>query len=293
VQWVANIPRGVSPPRRAVSPETYTGPPRYPAVPRWGFPNLTWRPPTAVPGTPSDETRPLQRLRLLGRNALGLLWSVMVLAIISAGAEIWRYVLLAESRSSALTTRVVAASDALVLTASLLTSAFALIAVAATLWWLYVARLAAAEESGQAPPRGFGQVLAGVLIPVLNLVMAGSVVAELEHAVLRRPADRRPHPSRLVLGWWAAWLGNWVLFALTVWWRFRPGVQAKADGVVLHAFTDLTAAGLALLSLLLVQRVTLLLAPIDEEDLRPRRVLKVSGAPAPELRKVRPAGAVR
>ncbi|GAB3500258.1 DUF4328 domain-containing protein [Amycolatopsis cihanbeyliensis] len=294
VRWVASVPPGVVPRRRAVPAGPYTGPPAYPAVPRWGFPNLTWRAPTAVPGTPSGVPHPLQRLRLLARNATTVLWTVAGLALITAGAEVWRYVLLLISRDVALSAEVVGTSDALVLAGSLLTFVMALFAIAAAAWWLFVARAAAAEEVGEDPPRPAWQVVLGTLVPGPNLALAGPIVAELEHAVLRRPATMRPRPSRLVLCWWAALVANGLLLAITVAWRFRDGVQAQADGVVLNALLDLAAATLAVLTAFLVRRLTLLLAPIEESvtGSRPWRVLKVTGAPDPE-RPERPATATR
>jgi CHASE2 domain-containing sensor protein len=136
-------------------------------------------------------------------------------------------------------------------------------------------------------------VLVGVLVPVANLPLALSVVGELEHAVLRRPRDARPKPSRLVLAWWGAWLVNWILLAVTIVWRLRPGVQAMADSVVLVALTDLAAAGLAIITWLLVRRFSDLLMPIAPDRLRNLRVLKIDGAPEPELHTTRPVGAAR
>ncbi|MFF5989728.1 DUF4328 domain-containing protein [Prauserella flavalba] len=279
VRWVASVPAGVAPRRRAQAPELYTGPPFYPTPPRWGFPNLAWRRPTAVPGTASGVPVPLQRLRMIARNTVTLLWTLAGLAAVAGGAEIWRYVLLVQSRDSALSPGVVGASDALVLSFSLLTFVLALFAIAATVWWLFVARSAAADEVGEEPPRPGWQVLVGTLVPGPNLVLAGPILAELEHATLRRSRERRPRPSRLVLAWWGTWLLNAVLLVLTVSWRLKDGVQADADGVVLSALTDLSAAGLAVLTALVVNRFTRLLAPIEGRILRPLRVVRVTGAP--------------
>lgn len=289
MRWVASPPPGSSSPRRARSLERYSGPPAYPIPPRWGFPNLTWREPTAVPGTPSSYPSPVERMRVLARNAVTILWFLAGLATVGAIAEFWRYALLLISRNSALDTDVVAMSDALEIIASLLTVVFGLMAIASALWWLVVAQQAAAEESGQQPPRSPWQVLAGVLIPVLNLVMAGSIFAELEHAILRRPATRRPRPSRLVLAWWAAWVLNAVLMILVIIWRFRDGIQAQADGVLLNGLLDVSAAVLAVLTAVAVHRLTSLLAPISLSRLRLRRVIAVKGAPTPVLRPTRPA----
>ncbi|WP_228004483.1 DUF4328 domain-containing protein [Amycolatopsis sp. YIM 10] len=292
VRWVATPPYGPAPRRRAVD-HRYYGPPAYRVPPRWGFPNVVWRLPTAVPGTPSNAPRPAQRLRALSRNATVLLWVLAGFAAVAALAEGWRYVLLLVSRDSALDADLVGASDALVLTAALLTFLLALFAAGISLWWLLVARVVAADELGERPPRPPWQVLVGFFVPGPNLVMAGSIVAETEHAVLRRPGTERPRPSRLVLAWWGTWALNGVLLVVSVIWRLRDGVQAQADGVLLAVLTDGSAAGLAVLTALLVRRMTGLLAPVGEDKLRHLRVLSVSGAPEPELRPARPATAPR
>jgi len=292
VRWIAQPPPGAVRPPPTRRAEPYTGPPSYPAPPRWGFPNLTWRWPTAVPGTASGRPHPVQRLRTLGYNAGAALWTVAVFAAVTAGAEIWRYVLVAQSRSSALSPGVVGASDALVLSGALLTFVLALLAFGGSLWWLLTARTVAAEIAGEEPSRSGQQAVLGVLVPGVNLVMAGSILAELEHSVLRRPASRRPRPSRLVLCWWGVFAANGVLLVLTIVWRMRDGVQAQADAVLLTAVTDLAGAALATVTALVVRRLTLLIAPMDTSALRPMRVVRVTGAPAPE-RHARPAGAPR
>ncbi len=246
-----------------------------------------------MPGTASGEVRPIDRIPVLARSLTTILWTFAVLAVTAAAAEVWRYVLLVQSRDSALTTGVVAFSDAFVVLAGLLTTIFSLLPAGLSLWWLLVARRAAADEAGEEPARPTWQVLVGVLVPVANLPLALSVVSELEHAVLRRPRDGRPKPSRLVLVWWGAWLTNWVMLAVTIVWRMRPGVQALADSVVLVALTDLAAAALAIVTALVIRRFSHLLMPIAPVRLRDLRVLKVTGAPDPELRTARPLGAAR
>ncbi|MDQ0378058.1 DUF4328 domain-containing protein [Amycolatopsis thermophila] len=290
---MASPPPGAIRPRPARPAERYDGPPSYHVPPRWGFPHLAWRVPTAVPGTPSGYPSPVERVRVLHRNAVTILWFITGLAAIAAGAEFWRYALLVMSRTSALHAATVAFSDALEIIASLLTVVFGLIGIAATLWWLLVARGAAAEAAGQEPARSTREVVAGVLVPGVNLVMAGSIVAELEHLVLGRPPSRRPRPSRLVLAWWAAWVVNGVLMVLVIAWRFKDGVQAMADAVLLTGLLNTSAAVLAGLSAVLVYRFTTLLAPVRPGRLRPLQVRSVKGAPAPELRHARPAGAAR
>jgi hypothetical protein len=55
-------------------------------------------------------------------------------------------------------------------------------------------------------------------------------------------------------------------------WSLQTGVQARADGVVLHAVLDLLAATTAVLTALLVTRFTRLLLP----NPNPRREVLVS-----------------
>ncbi len=292
VRWVASPPGPVREPsgRRARAP--YLGPPSYDTTPRWGFPHVVWRWPTAVQGTSAATPVPSQRLLLIARNAVAVLWTFVGLAGVAAGAEIWRYVLLVLSRDQALSPSVVGASDALVLTFALLTFVGSVFAVAVSVWWLLVARRAAADEAGQNPPRSTWQVLVGLLVPGLNLAMAGSILAELEHAATRRPANRRPTPSRLVLTWWAAWIANALLLALTLVWRARDGVQAQVDAVTLTALTDLSAMALAFVTLQVVRRFTRLLAPMGEQPVRSLRVVRVEGGPEVP-RRTRPATASR
>lgn len=287
-RWVASTP---GPARRRVARRRlpYHGPPSYGSTPRWGFPALAWRWPTAVPGTASAGEHPVtvDRVRMVASNAGALLWALAVLALVAAGGEIWRYVLLVRSRGGGLPDRVVATSDAVVTIAAVLTLAFAVLATVVVLWWLLLARRAAAEAVGQTVPRPTWQVLTYLLVPGVNLVMAGVILAELEHQVLHRPTGRRPRPTRATIRWWVAWVVGGLCFAATIAWRYRDGVQAQADGVLLTAATDLVAAAVAVLTVLTVRRLTSLLAPIDPQRVRFLRVISVRNAPEPELRTTR------
>ncbi len=293
LRWVAMPPPGSEQEPDAPHAGPYTGPPSYPAPPRWGFPSLTWRWPTIVPGTPSAAADPVQRQHTLGRQVLAVLGATALLAALAAGAEVWRYLLLVQSRDSALDSGVVHSSDALVLAAALLTFVSGGFAAGVTLWWVLLARTAAAERTGFAAPRATWRAVVAMAVPVANLVLAGPVIAELEHQALGRSPKRRPQPSRLVLGWWATWVVNGVLVVLTVVWRIRDGVQAQADSVALTACTDLAACALAVLTGLVVRRIMALLAPVAEGSRRRMRVVAVRGAPESPLRPARPAGSPR
>lgn len=295
VDWVATPPPGAQPPRPASRRFRYPGPPSYPATPRWGFPLLVWRWPTALPPVPGSSAGapPVERARAAGAAANQALWITAALCLIAACGEGWRYALLLISRYGALSGALVSLSDALVITTGVVSVLAALLSLLLTVLWLRRAREAAALTAGLAPPRPDWQVLLGLVVPGVNLVLPGSTLAELEHAALGRPADVRPTPSRLVLLWWGAWTVGVLLFALTVLWSFRGGVQAMADGVVLHAVNDLAAAALAVLTVQVVRWINGLIGPVDPQHLRLSRVVRVDGAPPPPLRPSRPAGAVR
>lgn len=287
------MPPGAGRRSRARRRLPYQGPPRYRATPTWGFPALAWRWPTTVPGTVSDRPVTVERVRAVGGHAAAMMWVVAGLAVCAAGGEVWRYVLLLRSRTGALSSAVLGASDALVTIAAVLGLAFGLVAAAVTLFWLHLARHAAADLADQRPARPDWQVLVYLLVPVINLAMAGVVLSELEHQVLRRPDDARPVPTKRVVIWWLTWAAAGVVCLITVIWRFRDSVQAQADGVLLSALTDLSGAAVAILTGLMIRRLTALLAPIDASAVRYLRVLRVDGAPAPPLRTTRSAASRR
>lgn len=272
----------------------YTGPPAYPAVPRWGFPPLAWRWPLSLPGR--AEVDPVGRTEALGAMAGSLLWLTAALAALAAGAEVWRYVLLVLSRTQELASATLAVSDALVVTVGLLSWLFGILCWLVVLPWTLRARTAAAGRAGLRPARPGWQVVVGALVPFVNLSVPGSVLAELEHMVLvvegERERGARPRPSRLVLVWWCVWDVSLVLGWLALIWHFLPGVQAMADGVVLHACSDTATAAASVTTARLVKYLTRLLATPDPAELPRLRVLSVRGAPTPE-RAARPPEARR
>jgi uncharacterized protein DUF4328 len=287
-RWTATVPPGVARRPRARRRLPYFGPPAYSTPPHWGFPALAWRWPTAVPGATTEQPVTVERVRAVAGHAAAMMWMLAGLSVFAAAGEVWRYVLLLRSRSGALPSGVVGASDVLVTIAGLLAVLFGIVTAVVTLWWLHLARHAAADLLDQLPARPDWQALVYLLVPGVNLAMAGVIVAELEHQILRRPADERPHPTKPVRVWWAVWAAAGVLFGLTVVWRFRDSVQAHADGVILSGLTDLAAAATAVLTALMIRRLATLLAPIDPASVRYLRVLRVEGAPEPPLRVAKP-----
>ncbi len=255
--WVASPPPGaVTPP--VPRPPRYSGPPRYAFTPRWGFPALPWAPPRV-------DTPPVRDALAATRTTLGalvpLLGATATVAVVAGGAELWRYLLLLASRSDALPADAVAASDALVVTAGTVAPILAVVAGVMLVLWSVRASRAAGDHAGVVPARSARAIVLGWVVPFVNLAVPGSVLAEIEHAALDRPPGMRPRPSQLMLWWWALWVANLLFGAVVALWSLRTGVQALADGVVLHALLDLLAAVTAVVTAVLAVRLTRLLTP--------------------------------
>lgn len=256
LEWVARPPAAEHPVPVPAPRAPYAGPPRYRLLPRGGYPARPWAPP-AGPGPPT----PLDATRSVTGTAVPMLWATAAVALVAAGAEVWRYALLLASRADALSAPVVAASDALVLSSGSIAPILTLVAGGLVVLWTVRATEAAAAGAGVLPSRGPREIVLGWVLPGVNLAVPGSVLAEIEHTALGRPPGTRPRPSRLVLGWWALWATGGVLAAVVLLWGLRTGVQARADGVVLHAVLDLLAAATAGVTAALLTRLTRLLGP--------------------------------
>ncbi|GEL16454.1 hypothetical protein PA7_02910 [Pseudonocardia asaccharolytica DSM 44247 = NBRC 16224] len=237
----------------------YAGPPRYQVPPLWGFPVRPWG-----AAEQPDPPRTVAAVRSIAHTATMVLWVLAVVAVLAAGAEAWRYGLLVASRSGALAAGAVAASDMLVVGVGWFAAVLGLVAGVLVVCWSVRAQQAAAERGGYVPSRSPRAMVLGWVVPGVNLSVPGAVLAEIEHGGLDRAADARPRPSRLLLIWWALWVAGLVLTAVVLAWSFRSGVQAMADGVVLHAVLDLVAAATAVVTALVVHRLTRLLEPPRE-----------------------------
>jgi hypothetical protein len=274
--WVAEPPPSASRPMRTSPRPPYGGPPRYPFVPRWGFPPGPWR--TSAPPAPPSA---LLRARIALSRLVPLLWITAAVALVAAGAETWRYVLLLASRTDALSTTAVRWSDGLVRTAGWASVAAFVLSGLVLVTWSLRALQAAGERTATRPSRSPLMVVLGWLVPGPNLSVPGSLLAEIEHAGLDRSPDERPRPSRMVLLWWAVWALGVVLGVLTLSWSLRTGAQARADGVVLHALVDLTAVATAVLTLKVTRRLTALLAPPTGDRREILVAVKPPAAPVP------------
>ena len=284
--WTATPPDGARPERSSGGAgRGYTGPPAYPAPPRWGFPPVAWRRPLPFARRPGPD--PVERTSALSGALLPLLSATAAVAAVAAVGEVLRYVLLVLSRDRALPRPLVIASDALVGAAGGLSVPLGAAAVVVAFLWLLRAREAATARTGLASARPDWQVLLGVVVPGVNLAVPGSVLAELEHAALtaERAAGDRPRPTRLVLAWWASWAVCLVLAGTAFLWGFRSGTQAMADGVLLHAWSDLAVCVLALLTARVVSYLVRLLVPPDPDALpRTTRFRLRGGSAVPHQR---------
>ncbi|MGH3932912.1 MAG: DUF4328 domain-containing protein [Pseudonocardiaceae bacterium] len=256
----------------------YTGPPSYRSPPTWGFPLVTWHPPTQPKALRVDDG---ERMRSLATLAVPLLGLTAVLVLGTAGAEGWRYKLLLDSRTDAVPAWPLYISDAMVIIGGMSALLATALAGATTLGWLVHACAAAAKATGVSPPRSARQIIAGALVPGVNLLLPGAVLAELEHAALGCPPDRRPRPSPLVIFWWAAWATGLVLAAVTMLWGLRDGVQARADGVLLHLATDVVAGVVAITTIVVVRRLTRLLSPVTLRGVRRMVAIRIGSGSTP------------
>lgn len=274
MKWVAAPPEsGSTATAPAPSRGRYTGPPRYLSPPAWGFPALPWHRAEA-------ENPPSAAELLVAQSGLlvPLLRGLAVLAVIAAGGEGWRYVLLLRSRNAALGAGEVSASDALVGAAGWITTVMTVGVGVLVLLWVLRAMKAAAERTGTRPARSSRAVVLGWLLPPVNLTVPGSVLSEIEHAALDRDPEARPDPSRLLVVWWALWASNVVVGVVALAWLLRTGTQARADGVLQHVLLDLLAAGCAVVTARVVQHLTALLGPTRRVPLP--RVVRIGDGPA-------------
>ncbi len=276
VDWVATPPAAAPTPRPARPRPPYTGPPRYAVPQRGGLPVGPWR---RDPGPVAPD--PVQRAGTAAGTAVPLLYASAAVSLVAAAAEGWRYSLLLASRSDALDATTVSLSDALVVAAGAVGLVGTVLTGLLVVLWSVRASAAAAAVAGVRPARRTREIVLGWLVPVVNLAVPGAVLAEIEHAALDRPVALRPRPSRLLVVWWALWIACVLLAVLVALWSLRTGVQALADGVVLHAVLDVLAAVTAVVTARVVTHLTRLLGPArtDRRELLVRLAPPVSAQP--------------
>ncbi|WP_137722778.1 DUF4328 domain-containing protein [Prescottella subtropica] len=245
-RWVARSP--YPPIGRSRPVARPLGPtPRYTQTPRWGLLD----PP---PAEPDDR---FTRTEVAADLAPTLLACTAIVFGLAAVAEAFRYGLLLFNRVRLVDPITLAVSDALVWATQLSAPLVAVAAAVAAACRLVVTRRDVLGARGLADPRSPRVLAAGVLVPIVNLVMPGVYLTEIA-------GDRRTVVA--VRLWWVAWVTNGVLVAAGLLWRGRNTLQAQADGVLLAAVTAAVAAATALLTLHVIRR-------FDGRDLlgRPRR----------------------
>lgn len=251
VTWVAEPPPEAR--RDAPTPQPAPTPtPRYEAAPTWGLRDT----PAKAVGAP----KPTGRVQALAGAAPGILRVVAATYAAAALAELLRYGLLVRNQQVLLAPWMVAVSDTLVWVASVSALVAAVLGVLAGACWLVQARAARFARVGQSDPRPARELLAGCLTPLACLVLPGLYLREL---VAARPLAGRAaadgaaeeHLWKWARWWWAAWAVTWLLQALAMLWRDATTLQAQADAVVFAAFANAFAAGVALLTLLVMREV--------------------------------------
>lgn len=235
--WVARRP-GSRTRAGGLVPRPRTSTPRYSSTPDWSLPD----PP------PDSAPQVMSRVDGLAERAPGLLVATAILFIVAALAEIARYALLIYNRTRLVDSLVVQISDIAVWTASVaaaLVGAWTAVACAA---WLVAARRKHFARQKLADPRSPRRVFAGCLVPGVNLVMPGVMLTELT-------AQSVPRVRRLARVWWVSWAASVALVIAALLWRRAESLQLMADGVLVYAWTDFVAAGMALLTLTLIRSI--------------------------------------
>lgn len=277
-RWVAHPPPGgpTTAPRARRPERPYQGPPSYrrTGFPRWGFPPVVWRPaPDPAPARPIDPGPGLLRTTWLSVLAAAA-------ALLAAGAEIWRFVLMLQGRTLVLNGSVVRASDILVAAAGILAPLTALAVLISAVPALTRTNAAAAGRLGRAPSRTVGAVAARVLVPIWNIYGAGQIVTEIDRMLSTRPdpasggeemfgegrpADRPPRASARTVCWWLSWVLSAALVIAALARGLGGSLQSIADTVELHIAVDLAAAVVAGLGAAMLLRFRRLLsAPKDK-----------------------------
>ncbi len=239
-------------------------PPSYRDMPRWGLLD----PPRAEDDEPdrADTAADLAPTLLVG---------TAVVFGLAAVAEAVRYGLLLFNRTRLVDPLALAISDAAVWATQVVGPVVALAAAVASGFRLLALRRRVYAERGLADSRSPLSVLAGVVIPGVNLAMPGVFLTEI--------GNHDPRLLRAIRTWWVLWVMNGVLAVALLAWRQRDTLQARADGVL---FTAVLAALGAVVALATLQVLRL----FDGADLwgRPLRRRRFTYATGPAWAPIAP-----
>ncbi|MFE7723364.1 DUF4328 domain-containing protein [Nocardia rhizosphaerihabitans] len=213
--------------------------PRYTEIPRWGL----------LDPPPAPGRAPERPLRGIAANRDLLLVVTALAFLVAAFAEYGRYLILLRNRTTLIPSWLLWISDMSVWVFGVIAPLCALATALALVAWLIEARRARYAAQGRRDPRRRWSLILGCLVPGVNLIWPGVFLTEL----LGPAAD--PRALRAVRIWWAAWvLSGLILFGATLW-RDASTLQAEADGVSFTAFSNLCAAGFAVLTLWTVRQL--------------------------------------
>ncbi len=233
-RWVARRPDHRTRRAAASSAPAPLGPtPHYTETPRWGL--LDAPPPAAaVPARP---------LRGLAARRDRLLVACMTAFLLAGLAEYGRYLILLRNRTRLIPEWLLWLSDSTVWVFGTLAPIVALVTALSLVAWLIEARRAAFAADGRRDPRRRWTLIAGCVIPGVNLVWPGVFLTEL------LGTDPDPRALRAVRIWWAGWVVSGLVLVVATLWRDAGTLQAEADGVSFTGFSNLCAAGFAVLTL--------------------------------------------
>jgi hypothetical protein len=217
--------------------------PRYAATPRWGLTDQ-------LDGQYGAATAQAVEVRSGPSVAMvrGTLVATMVLLGFAAVVHIVRYALLLINRSTLLNPWVAG----IVTWGGVAASVLALFAVVASVVvlanWLIARRARAFAHRDTTDPRSAREMLAGCLVPFVNLFWAPVYLIEL--------ADAEGRLSRLratIITWWCVWIFSTLASVFSIATSFTSDAQGIADNTV----ATVVAYLVALAALLLVYRVLL------------------------------------
>ncbi|MEU5841220.1 DUF4328 domain-containing protein [Rhodococcus sp. NPDC047139] len=271
-RWVARPAGGLpvtepnSGPQRRATTET----PSYREMPRWGL----------TDPLPIEDDEP-DRAETAADLAPTLLVGTAVVFGLAAVAEAVRYGVLLFNRTRLVDPLVLAVSDAAVWATQVVGPIVALAAAVASGFRLLDLRRRIYAERGLADSRQPLSVLAGLVIPGVNLAMPGVFLTEI--------AGHDARLLRAVRIWWVLWVVNGVLVVALLAWRQRDTLQARADGVLLTALLAALGAVVGLASLYVLRL-------FDGQDLwgrplRRRRLTHATGPASSPIAPIVPAAA--
>ncbi|WP_410871643.1 DUF4328 domain-containing protein [Nocardia sp. A7] len=211
--------------------------PRYTQTPRWGL----------LDPPPSPARTPERPLRGIAVRRDRLLVATMFAFLLAGLAEYGRYLILLQNRARLIPGWLLSISDATVLVFGIIAPLCALVTAVSLVAWLIEARTIVFTAYGKRDPRKRWTLIAGCLVPGVNLIWPGVFLTEL------LGTDPDPRSWRAVRIWWAAWAFSGLLLIAATLWRDASTLQAEADGVSFTGFTNLCAAGFAVLTLWMVR----------------------------------------